>query len=412
VVLPPILELYVVWHPADRAGGEAAAQFFDHFHGTIFSGLIGGAIEVYIRSAGWRSACDAPRPIPFPGNPPPNGVAAAQIVAVVPVLGTELAATVEEEGVWRTYVKDLVAAQQAMPDRVGIFPLLVDPRATEGTVLGQVFQSYQRIAGRSRDADQEPEAELRCRDLAQGISQLAAGSDARLTIFISHTKRMGRHEEVAILIALVRSIIAETHLRQFFDANDLQPGRDWDAELRAQAATSALLALRTDLYASREWCQREMLIAKLHGMPIVILDCLKVGEERGSFLMDHVPRTPVRVHASPSKPEIRHGLNLLVDICLRRALWELQKLLAEQRPDLEVAWWAPHAPEPVTLAQWLEDKQRSGTRVLGTADLRIIHPDPPLGPEEKAVLQQIASLCGHTGLLDIVTPRTLAARGA
>ena len=59
-----------------------------------------------------------------------------------------------------------------------------------------------------------------------------------------------------------------------------------------------LLAIRTDLYASRDWCQREMLIAKRAGMPVVIMDALGRGEERGSFLMDHVPRVPLRPSAA------------------------------------------------------------------------------------------------------------------
>jgi hypothetical protein len=74
-MLPPVLEIYLVWHPDDRAGARAAHQLVEHFHGTLFTGLIGGAIEVYVRYQGWRGATDAPRPIPFPGSPPPNGVA-------------------------------------------------------------------------------------------------------------------------------------------------------------------------------------------------------------------------------------------------------------------------------------------------------------------------------------------------
>ena len=73
----------------------------------------------------------------------------------------------------------------------------------------------------------------------------------------------------------------------------LQPGRNWSRELAERAATSALLAVRTSSYASRPWCQREMLLAKTAGMPIVVLDALEHPEERGSFLMDHVPRVPV-----------------------------------------------------------------------------------------------------------------------
>jgi hypothetical protein len=341
-------------------------------------------------------------------------VPAAHLVAVVPVLGTELAGAVEAGGAWRAYAEELVAAERARPEQVGIFPLQVDRGATDGTVLGGSFQKYQRIAAPSPSAPPEPEAELRCRDLAQGITQLAAGSDARLCVFLSHTKRMGTSEkDVPALIDLVRAILAETRLRHFFDTNDLQPGQDWDEELRKNAAASALLVLRTDLYSSREWCQREMLIAKRHGMPIVILDSLGQGEERGSFLMDHVPRTPVRSDENgPRRADIRRGLNLLVDDCLKRALWEVQKKLASGRPELRVSWWAPHAPEPVTLAQWLEESRPAGTPAPGTGALRILHPDPPLGPEEQDALEQIARLCGHPDGLDILTPRTLAARGA
>ena len=62
-MLPPVLEVYVVWHPGDPAGHAIADEFVHHFHGTVFSGLIGGAVVVYARSVGWRSTNDAPRPI-------------------------------------------------------------------------------------------------------------------------------------------------------------------------------------------------------------------------------------------------------------------------------------------------------------------------------------------------------------
>ena len=45
-MLPPTLEIYVVWHPNDPAGQTAAQQFIEHFHGTAFSGLIGGAVII------------------------------------------------------------------------------------------------------------------------------------------------------------------------------------------------------------------------------------------------------------------------------------------------------------------------------------------------------------------------------
>ncbi|UPT64477.1 MAG: toll/interleukin-1 receptor domain-containing protein [Hyphomonadaceae bacterium JAD_PAG50586_4] len=201
-------------------------------------------------------------------------------------------------------------------------------------------------------------------------------------------------------------------MQEFFDASDLQPGEDWDAEIRSKAATSALLAIRTDLYPSREWCQREMLIAKQTGMPIVIMDALGHAEERGSFLMDHVPRVPIRLQGDTwAKGDIYHALDLLVDECLKRALWIHQERLSRGRSELQIAWWAPHAPEPVTLVQWLQRATEEGSLTTETRIVRILHPDPPLGRDEKLVLDQVLSLTGISAELDIMTPRLLAARG-
>jgi len=411
-MLPPVLEIYVLWHPDDRAGAEAANQIFEHFHGTIFSGLIGGAIEVFVRSEGWNGHGDSPRPIPFPADPPPNEIPAAQITVVVPIIGNELAIAVEGGvGPWHSYLENLTAMQESMPERVGIFPLMVDAGAMIDTTLGKLFSKYQAIAATSSFAEPEPPAEVRCRDLAQGITQLILGPKARLTIFVSHTKHeQSRDEHVPELVTSVRSIISDTRLSHFFDANDLQPGVDWDETLRSKASSSALLALRTDLYATREWCQREMLLAKLHGMPVVILEALFAGEERGSFLMDHVPRIPVRDDEGIwRRADVRRGLNIIVDECLKRSLWILQKELSKTRSDLNIDWWASHAPEPVTLAGWIKEQEGS---TKGKQGLRILHPDPPLGPEEKISLQQMASLSGYTETIDILTPRTLAARGS
>jgi hypothetical protein len=414
-MLPPVLEIYVVWHPGDVRGLEICEEFVQHFHGTVFSGLIGGAIEVYARSAGWRFVDGAPRPFPFAVDAPPPNVQQAQFIATVPILGNEMAAAVQHDSrPWQHYVRGLASAQASTPHRIGVFPYLLDRGATDGTVLGQVFSHYQRIAA-NPVGDGETEKSLRCRDLAQGIAQfLSHTGTERLTAFISHTKRNspGEDETVEALITTVREVIRNTRLREFFDASDLQPGQDWDAELRNKAATSALLAIRTDLYPSREWCQREILIAKREGMPVIIMDALGEAEERGSFLMDHVPRVPARVMDGRwRRSDIQRGLNVLVDECLKRALWRRQEELAHNTLAFNIAWWAPHAPEPITLSKWLEDERRQGRLAPEGEDLLILHPDPPLGAEEKAVLQQMLSFGGVNRRLDVMTPRLLAARG-
>jgi hypothetical protein len=418
-MLPPVLEIYAVWHPDDgpEGGREIAKELVNHFHGTLFSGLIGGAVEIYVRSEDWKEKDGAPRPIPFPGSPPPNGVAPAEITAVVPIIGVGLASAVENAGsAWRDYLGAIVSARLATPDRVGVFPAMLEGHNVSDTTLSHIMADLQLIAAPSVHAPPEPPGELRCRDLGQAIAQLTeqrGDGKERLTVFISHTKRYGFNEEaqVAELIHGVRTIIGNTRLSEFFDAHDLQPGQNWDEELRDKAATSALLCLRTDLYATREWCQREVLIAKRAGMPVIILDALGSGEERGCFLMDHVPRVPVRRDQGGWRHvDIRRGLNLLVDECLKRALWRRQRALATGRPDLEVAWWAPHAPEPTTLTAWIEAEKAEG-RLGGKEPIRILHPDPPLGADERLVLEQIACLSGLAGRVEVMTPHMLAARG-
>jgi hypothetical protein len=406
----------VVWHPGDHAGDAAAKQLISHFHGNLFSGLMGGAVEVYVRSAGWRSAEDSPRPIHFPHSPPFHGVPQPSFVAVVPVTGYEFASVVESgEGPWYRYAEMIRDAAITTPEQVGVFPLVVDPEAAgEQTMLAKILlRRFQSIA--ASPVRDEPEAQLRCRDLAQGITKLASGPAAsRLTVFLSHTKRAGTPDEtadIAELIDLVRQVIRNTRLNEFFDAHDLQPGEDWDAALREHASTGALLALRTDRYASRNWCQREFLIAKRYGVPVVICDALVHGEERGSFLMDHVPRVPLRSQPDGWRmADIRRALNLLVDECLKRALWNRQGSLSRADFGPAISWWASHAPEPVTLSAWLAAQRRAG-RTPTAEPIQIVHPDPPLGVDETKVLHEIAVLSGYRGGVDIMTPRMLAARG-
>lgn len=402
-MLPPLLEIYVVWHPDDR-GDLIADALIDHFHGTAFSGLVGGAIEVFVRSEGSLTEADAPRPLPFTAALP-NASPEAELTVVVPVLGLGIATAVESGCPWRLYVEEIIKGREDRPERVCVLPV----RLPNAPATGALTEAVGHVQAIDFTAGDDP-SDL-CRDIAQAVAQFAARSNDSLQVFISHTKRVAGAEAdaPAALVRRVREVILETRLREFFDASDLQPGKDWAAELKAEAATSALLAIRTDLYATREWCQKEVLTAKRAGMPIVIVDALVRGEDRGSFLMDHVPRVPRRACTTDDGRVISQALGQLVDECLKRALWTRQKELAEREQAGPVHWWAAHAPEPVTLVAWL-DQSLAGLPDTGT--ILVLHPDPPLGRDEFAALEELAALCGIADRLEILTPRGLAIRGA
>lgn len=418
-MLAPVLEIYVVWHPQEVPDAKAIAlDLAEHFQGGAFASLLSGAVEVYVRSVPWASGADSPRPIVWPGSAPAAGnVAPPLFAAVVPIVGLQLARAVEDvSGPWHAYLSDIVDARRLNPDHVCIFPLRLAGVQPSGR-LGKLLSGHQYVGEPDAHAtSKEPMDELRRRDLAQGLAQWISPLPGEpLRVFISHTKRQGSPEEpVGNLVQQVREVFESSRVSAFFDAHDLQPGEDWDRALRKEAATSALLALRTDLYATREWCQHEMLTAKVHGMPVVVLEALTQGEVRGSFLMDHAPRIPVHRDAADqwSVACIRRAVNLLAGAWLHRVLWLRQRELAAEDTDLKRYWWAPYAPEPSTFTAWLPEMMAMRGLDSGPdGDLRVLHPDPPLGADEREVLQQIASLAGH-GPLDLTTPRLLSARGA
>jgi len=161
-MLPPVLEIYVVWHPRDTQGAEIASEVIEHFHGTTFSGLIGGAVEVFTRSAGWKDEDDAPRPLPFMG-PLPNGVAAPRFVAVVPVVGRQLVFALEDgHAGWDEYLKAIAAAHNDNAIAVRAFPYAVTDAA--GTKLDSYLRHIEQI-GIASTFVAEPAAQRRLRDL-------------------------------------------------------------------------------------------------------------------------------------------------------------------------------------------------------------------------------------------------------
>lgn len=290
---------------------------------------------------------------------------------------------------------------------VGIFPIRL-PGCVNNTLTAQLDHIQ------SMDPASACDSRVLCRELSQQITQLiwSTMDDSlgdRLTVFISHTKRHSLGEEpdyVDNLVSQVRTNIANTHLGSFFDANDLQPGANWKDELISHSASSSLLAIRTDLYAEREWCQREFLKAKQSDMPIVTLNAIYRAVERGSFLMDHVPVVSYRDQNDETKNEsINDALNLLVDQTLRRVLWKLQ---AEHMSCLlDIDWTPAEAPEPITVIPWLLDNSE---RVRVRDRILVMHPDPPLGPVEMELIEQLFAIGGACGV-DIVTPHTYINRG-
>lgn len=404
-MLPPILEIYVVWHPEDHQGSQIAKWLLGHFRGTPYTGLIGGAVEVYERSARWSPDSDVPRPVPCQ-SPLPYGLPQAQVTAIVPILGVHLArAVAETSSDWRNYLESIREAERTDTARqISILPVQLE--GARGPTLDRLMEDFQHLSSSSVGS-----AAVLCRELAQAITQFMGDpSGERLKIFISHTKRHSQGQEPDYandLVNHIRTTMAGTHLNEYFDTSDLQLGSNWKQELLTEASSNALLAVRTDLYARREWCQREFLAAKRSEMPIVTLSAIDQAEERGSFIMDHVPVVCYRrADEEAIQSSIENALNMLVDGALTATLWRRQQSMLQGSG---FDWMPLHAPEPITLIPWLLDNRQ---RTKEQRPVLVMHPDPPLGPEEVRVIDELFEVASSANKVDIVTPRTYASRTA
>ena len=121
------------------------------------------------------------------------------------------------------------------------------------------------------------------------------GIQSSITIFLSHSKSGDtgkQHSEQ------IKQFIDNTNMNRFFDANEISPGYYFDQEIEKHIKNSTLLAIESDAYSSRYWCQREILLAKQYDRPIVVVDCLDDYEDRIFPAASNVPC----VHISSSVP--------------------------------------------------------------------------------------------------------------
>ncbi|MDU0348168.1 hypothetical protein [Actinomyces sp. MRS3W] len=457
---PTVLDIFVVWYPDDQVGQTICDELFYHYHSEVFSGLAGGAIEVYGRS---RPAPGSDEPLVITsqigsaGGGPKLANSPALFSVVLVVVGPNLVRASMEDGPWRKYLKSLIHLRDDATARGNVLVLPVLPKSrieTVGTPVARLMEGLGISCTLQQEADGSPATDhgALARDLGQAIIQNLLhepGDPDKLTVFISHARGDipdADHKGINPCgpVAKVHALADRTRLKPFIDTHDLQPGEKWDIAIRSGASHSALFMVRTDKYASREWTQREVLEAKQADMPVVCLSSLTNGEQRGSFLMDHVPTVAypqkpaaqdVSQHALESQQEraVVTALNRLVDEALKRALWRRQDIPRDverrlgsassqvhsessSRPDTDGGSnndgfdAAPvHPPEPLMLTSFLTAHKHAFPQ---DHHLWLMHPDPPLLPPEHEIMVKLCALSGYDReQVHLLTPRTFFAAG-
>ncbi|MFZ4257883.1 toll/interleukin-1 receptor domain-containing protein [Raoultella terrigena] len=371
----PFLVVYIIWHP-DFAGGAGLAEILrGHFRRELYQNVAGGTgLSVIFRS----------EPLPKTGKPLPINFSESETTAVL-ILAESCMANDPE---WGTYLRELSTQSEKAGLGTHLFPIAIDG---EGLNLGleeQALRWDQWIQDGSNDTANlhirlisELTYEF-CRMLRHYLEHLKQPEKdedellnylKKVQIFLSHSKHDKDGERIAHLI---REQLHSGHgLSSFFDVHDIPAGLRFHQVLLKQLAQSAVVAIHTDSYSSREWCRREIIEAKRNSVPLVVANCISELDERGFPYMGNVPI----VRMDPQQAErINIIIARLLDEVLKDFLWRcrIQLVNTEQ----SAVQFVPRAPELISLA---------GLKFHGIGQPTIVYPDPPLSSEEERLFEEV-----------------------
>lgn len=217
-----------------------------------------------------------------------------------------------------------------------------------------------------------------------GLIRLVQIKHDKLRIFVSHSKRDADELGTNRARDLVQYLNEETKLDSFFDAKDILEGKCFDKQIEKGVEHALLMVLYTNTYSDREWCRRELIAAKDHDVPTVVVMMMNGVAKR---VFPYIGNIPCIEFAG----DWREPINLL----LRTALDEyhekqLLESLCAGRSEVMVN---PFPPELYNLRSLQDDITQ------------VLYPEPPLGQEELSILKQAHET------VDFVTPMEYASVG-
>ena len=303
----------------------------------------------------------------------------AETTAVVALLDEALTG----DQAWSNYVHELSRNAQARGLSACLFPVVMEPGGRELQLEEQALR-WDRWEESNADRERRLVRDLTC-EFIRMLRHRLRGPEAaeasladyleKIQVFLSHSK----HDDDGIHVA--RSIRNWLHehsaLSSFFDVHDIPAGLSFREVLLHQIEASAVVALHTDSYSSREWCRREIVEAKRRHVPMIVVDCLRDIDQRSIPYMGNVP--VVRMGAD-QKDRIRRVIGCLLDEVFRTYLWRCR--VKPFREAYSNVLFTARPPELISLATLPDQQSKTGST--------IVYPEPPLGTDETRIFSEIA----------------------
>ncbi|MCK8479074.1 toll/interleukin-1 receptor domain-containing protein [Psychroserpens algicola] len=202
-------------------------------------------------------------------------------------------------------------------------------------------------------------------------------SDPPIKLFISHAKKDG----LTLAKEFKSHIDSETKLKTFFDANDIADGHQFEKEIKTHINSSAFVIFNTDEYANREWCRKEVIIAKRYRCPIVAVLNLSKGEKRSFPYSGNFPT----ITWDNNFDEI---INLILAQVISDKYNELYLNNIVDMYGLEKKYSCITLPKAPELFNYI-DIENFKKENKNIKPFIVLYPDPPIGLEEINLLNDI-----------------------
>lgn len=233
----------------------------------------------------------------------------------------------------------------------------------------------------------------RC-SLNDKFKKITLGNESALKLFLSHAKD---GKDGIKLSKALKVFIDNSSMRNFFDTTDIAPGYRFDEEIVGHIKESTIIAIHTDSYSSRYWCQREILSAKENNRPIIAVDSLEEFEDRRFPFASNIPG--IHIQLNGGEPDDNDLLRILSTALLETIRFFYSELLLKQYKQAE--WIIPEAviisrpPEVSDIEKILYIDGKG----INYKHKVLVYPEPPLYFEEMNFLSNLG--------IEVRTPLTL-----
>lgn len=373
----PLLSLYVVWHPKFAEGQTIAEALYDHYRSNLYENIAGGTgLSVVFRST----------PAPESEIPIAIDFESADTSAIIVLLEDNIA----NSPAWTSYVSDLCdkAEKYGLGNRV--FPVSIEKSVFDLNSLAEQAIRWDVWNVEKITIEESCNRLIRkltygfCRMLRHYLEHLKRPADEeeellqylkKVQIFLSHSKHDEDGERIAREIR--DQLFRKDDLSSFFDVHDIPAGLRFHKVILSQVRTSAMAAIYTDSYSSREWCRKEIIEAKRHNVPLVVVNCINNIDERSFPYLGNVPV----VRMDPSTADrVDTIVSRLLDEVLKDFLWKCRvEMLGDKKPE---TIFLPRQPELISLVNLPKDPALRD-------EITIVYPDPPLGTEEELLFENV-----------------------